>query len=158
MALNYKVPGRMARKLEVMDATLLSGDCPGHPLGSHEGGVVSDFQYFTRGTTNQTQVDSRGYGGIVKIWTDGVLNDMFDKERNLEFVLMYLDVFPDHYIIMDGRIKAILVQTAYVMYGNEARDKITYGIQGDDDPEHKMNHDVHMHASHRGVINWNAKL
>jgi hypothetical protein len=159
--LDCRFPDRVAKKLEITCGTPLSGDCPGHPVGSHINGVAADFHYFTLGSTNHTQDDPDGNGKIIQIWTDitnpsSTLTDMFDRERNTEFALMLKKVFPDIMLIMDERIKNVLATTAWKMYGDSARNIINAAIQGDT-PMH-MNHHTHMHCDYKNVINWTATL
>jgi len=156
-ALHYEYPDRVAQKLEVVDATPLTGDAPGHPPGSHSAGDDSDFHYFTFGATNNTQLD--GGAGLVSIWTDPVnLSNMFDAKRNMEFALLYKRVFPKAFMMMDSTIKTALMAAALQVHGSEAQDIIMASINGDDDPDHLMKHNLHMHLSYRDVIDWDAIL
>ncbi len=151
---------RAAKKLEVIDGSPQSdSDCPEHPAGSHRFGDAADFHYFTHGATNHTQ---RGTP-LIPIWTNGLLNSNFDKERNADFLLMLCRIFPVAHIAIDQRIKDSLAIQAWGMYGESARQIILARVQGDA-PE-LYNHHLHMHVNYTGdsggvpgygYINWES--
>jgi hypothetical protein len=158
--LDFKYPLRVARKAEVIDASPPSDtDCPEHPAGSHRFGDAIDVHYFTHAATNHTQ---RGTP-LISIWSNGVLNNMFDRERNTDFMLEFLRLFPKGRVSVDTRIKDTIATTAWLMYDNEARETIISRVQGDA-PEQYFHH-LHMHCNYtgdsggavvQGGINWEA--
>lgn len=139
--LNALYPNRMAKKLEVCDACPQNGtDCPHglHPPGLHSKWKAVDAHYFTLGPHNHTQVDPDHSGNIVQIFDDtGELNTMFDGVRLLDFLLLYLEEFPDPVIYTDERIKTHLWMIAGSNRGLiEAKIKTA------------MYHDKHIHLGY----------
>jgi hypothetical protein len=168
-ALNYKYPTRVAKKLEMMDGSTPDGtDCPGHPGGSHSFGDAVDIHYFTMGATNHTQQKPAGdLEKLIQIWTPNppiestaTLNEMFDAQRNVDFVLLMNKVFPRNsdacLMMVDDRIKQLLATTAKIMYGDSAWKIIMAVLQGDGPMVY--NHHTHYHCNYQNTINWDAVL
>lgn len=151
-ALNYMFPTRKANKLEIVNACpMTNGACPENPAHYADGACV-DIHYFTMGLTNHTQAG----GNIISIWDGWNLTDSFDKQRNMEFVLMFKSLFPEAIIYMHPIIREALGLAAWNTYGEGARVAVLTAVQPEDTLS--MNHHLHAHCNYGGIINRDAKL
>jgi hypothetical protein len=147
--LDASFPNRKARKLEIIDACPITGNSD-HPGQSHaEHGKSIDGNYFTLGDTNHTEARDKQHGATertVFIWDDiganANLTDLFDEARNLMFVVLFFQRFPQGEIRMDIRIKQRLQALAWGQ-GTDAIKAVSR-IMGDDPCQN--GHHTHFHA------------
>jgi len=81
----YKWPDRADRRLHIADCTPRTGDCEGHPLGSHGGCHTMDYIYY--------KLD----------------NGDFDPERNYYFMQRIIDFFPSCVMMVSDGIRNSLM-------------------------------------------------
>lgn len=124
----FQYPDRKERRLSVMEACPLVGDCAGHPAGSHNGGLAIDVRYYTHGPG--------------EFWTNGSLNKNFDFPRNTMLFKRLHELIPKSLVMVDERIAQALGSTAY--------------LQGDSVPAY--HHDTHAHIVLGDAINAGAMV
>lgn len=84
--IHNKFPDRPDRRLWVGDACPSSGNCSGHPGGSHSGGRKCDINYYTHDNTNCTQYGAMKGMKVVPVCDGNTVTKHFDWERNYYFI------------------------------------------------------------------------
>lgn len=134
-----KFPSRQDRLISIGDATPAKGSCSGHPGSSHGSLKAMDFSYYTH-ETNETQWGDN----VTTIWgTDGILEYVFDWERNYLLWKHIYSIFPESRGTVDRRIKEYMSPLIASKYGTKAYSLFQSHILGDD-PEN-YNHHLHIH-------------
>ena len=151
----HDFPDRPAgtRALVIGDNSPLTGDCPGHPPGSHAGWKVLDVGYYTLGANNYTQrYLSPEEEQWTCLWLDEdvwrVLDEgLFDWERNYIFICRLIQVFTagniGPKIMMWEGLKRYMLDKIREKYGQAAWACFWGSVLGDENAT--WNHHSHMH-------------
>jgi hypothetical protein len=129
-------------------------DCPGHPKGSHDSGIVFDGFYYTNGEHNFTQMVPFNYRHknlqVIKMVDIGMtekLTNMFDVERNVEFFRRICKIFPMCTFMVHAEIKKVMIDFA---------PDLQFRIYGDTNKGWK--HHAHFHCSLGRKINFDVEI
>jgi hypothetical protein len=151
----FDFPDRNDRRLNIGDATPISGPCSGHPGGSHQGLRSVDFDYYTLGENNVTQYKPECIEEKTIIWDDDTLIN-FDWERNYILWKRIKEAFPDVRILTDIIILQYMLEMISKHYGYEESINFDRYVSGN---SHGMyNHHTHVHVFLGRKINWDAKF
>jgi len=154
--MHYRYPDRPAQKLEINDASTLSGPAEGHPTGSHILGMDCDFCYYLRGNSNHSQRSINCEGPNESLWSgSGRLNDaVFDADRNVDLIIKLNELFPNSKIFSYEGFKDTFMSHASRMYGVEMAKKFDEHdfIQYDDIGDLYFNHHTHLHVGLGGSL------
>jgi hypothetical protein len=164
MEIYHKFPDRKDRRLSIGDNTPQTGNCSGHPSGSHSGCDVMDINYYTLGETNTTHYRPGNSGDacnkLISIWRgdgwvgnnpDNLLIDLFDWERNYVIIKRIAELFPDSYFMINTCIGNYIYSKVKNLYGYNEAIKFINRVNTDNIPTY--NHHIHCHIALRMQLN-----
>ncbi len=165
MSINYDYPDRPDRHLSIGDCCPPTGNCSGHPEGTHAACKAMDTNYYTWGPNNTTQYRPSGEYAteemrtITPIWNDtcsDLITDIFDWERNYMLMKRTISIFTGGYIHTQNILKDYMVSEAQSKFGSNETDWMSGKVQGDLGCAY--NHHTHFHINLGYNPNWDFDI
>jgi len=152
----HRFPDRLDRRLWIGDCTPWTGNCPGHPDGTHSNNRSLDLNYYTFEDNHATHFTEDYSRNLLWIWdrTDHdrvgyaeTLLPIFDAQRNFECWKLIAEAFPQCRIMTNTALYEAMRSCAGALPQQVSH---TEG--------RLWNHHLHVHIDLGVAINWDVAL
>jgi len=143
--IHNKFPDRPDRQTWIGDACPQSGNCSGHPNGSHAGGQRLDINYFVIDDHNSTQYGISKEYPYIEVCDGEKVTSKFDWERNYYFIKKLVEITGNDTSRTCDAIQNYIFQKLYKQFGRTVGNEWYQMISGDIGT--KWQHHRHYHLN-----------